>query len=75
MMGRRGNGEGTITQRQDERWEARYTLYTAEGQKRPVLYGKTRKEVADKLAQALADRASGYTFDTENMTVGEYLDR
>ena len=74
-MGRRGNGEGTITQRQDGRWEARYTLYTAEGQKRPVLYGKTRKEVADKLAKALADRASGYTFDTENITVGEYLDR
>jgi integrase len=37
--------------------------------------GKTRKEAADKLAKALADRASGYTFDTENMTVGEYLDR
>ena len=34
-----------------------------------------RKEVAEKLAKALADRASGYAFDTENMTVGEYLDR
>ena len=75
MMGRRGNGEGTITQRQDGRWEARYTLYTAEGQKRPGLYGKSRKEVADKLTQALADRANGYTFDTEKMNVGGYLDR
>src|ERR671920_2378553 len=72
MMGRRGNGEGSISRRKDGRWEAKYT---AEGAKRRVLYGKTRKEVADKLAKALADRASGYTFDTENMSVGEYLDR
>ncbi len=74
-MGRRGNGEGTITRRKDGRWEGKYTVYTAEGPKRRALYGKTRKEVADKLARALADRASGYTFDAENMTVGEYLDR
>ena len=74
-MGRRGNGEGTITRRKDGRWEAKYTAHTAEGPKRRALYGKTRKEVADKLARALTDRVSGFTFDTENMTVGEYLDR
>src|SRR5215218_1572855 len=74
-MGRRGNGEGTITRRKDGRWEAKYTAHTAEGPKRRALYGKTRKEAADKLARVLADRASGYAFDTENMTVGEYLDR
>jgi integrase len=74
-MGRRGNGEGTITRRKDGRWEAKHTVDTAEGPKRRALYGKTRKEVADKLAKALVDRASGYAFDTENMTVGEYLDR
>jgi integrase len=75
MVGRRGNGEGSISRRKDGRWEAKYTAHTADGPKRRTLYGKTRKEVADKLARALADRASGYTFDTENMTVGEYLDR
>ena len=74
-MGKRGNGEGTITRRKDGRWEAKYTVYTAEGPKRRALYGKTRKVAADKLARALADRTSGHTFDTENMTVGEYLDR
>jgi hypothetical protein len=52
-----------------------YLQAEAEGAKRRVLYGKTRKEVADKLARALADRASGYTFDIENMIVGKYLDR
>jgi hypothetical protein len=74
-MVRRGNGEGTITRRKDGRWEAKYTAHTAEGPKRRALYGRTRKEVADKLAKALTDCASGYTFDTANMTVGEYLDR
>jgi integrase len=74
-VGRRGNGEGSISRRKDGRWEAKYTAHTAEGPKRRALYGKTRKEAADKLAKALADRASGYTFDTENITVGEYLDR
>ena len=74
-MGRRGNGEGSISRRKDGRWEAKYTAHTADGPKRRALYGKTRKEAADKLAKALADRASGYTFETENMSVGEYLDR
>jgi integrase len=46
-MGRRGNGEGTITRRKDGRWEARYTVHSAEGPKRKVLYGKTRGEVAE----------------------------
>jgi integrase len=75
MMGRRGNGEGSISRRKDGRWEAKYTAHTADGPKRRALYGKTRKAAADKLAKVLADRAGGYTFDTENMTVGEYLDR
>jgi integrase len=74
-MGRRGNGEGSISRRKDGRWEAKYTAHTADGPKRRALYGKTRKEAADKLAKVLADSASGYTFDTENMTVGQYLDR
>ena len=74
-MGRRGNGEGSISRRKDGRWEAKYTAHTADGPKRRALYGKTRKEAADKLAKALADRVSGNTFDTENMSVGEYLDR
>jgi integrase len=74
-MGRRGNGEGTITRRKDERWEAKYTVYTAEGPKRRALYGKTRKEVADKLAKALSERSSGLVFDAGTLTLSEYLDR
>ena len=72
-MGRRGNGEGTITRRKDGRWEARYTLHSAEGPKRKVLYGKTRGAVAEKLNKALSERSSGLTFDAGNLTVGKYL--
>jgi integrase len=74
MMGRRGNGEGSIYRRKDGRWEARYTVHGAGGPRRKVLYGKTRGEVAEKLNKALSDRANGLTFDTGNLTVGKYLD-
>jgi integrase len=75
MMGRRGNGEGTITRRQDGRWEARYTAHTDKGPKRKVLYGKTRAEVAEKLTKAMADRDGGLAFDAGNLRVSEYLAR
>ena len=47
-MGRkRGNGEGTIYQRGDGRWVAQASL---PGGGRRAVYGKTRREAADKLA-------------------------
>lgn len=72
-MGRRGNGEGSITRRKDGLYMARYTLETATGAKRKTLYGKTRSEVASKLSKALADREAGLTYDAGTMTVAEYL--
>jgi hypothetical protein len=45
-MGKRGNGEGSITRRKNGGWMAQYTAYTSEGRKRKTLYGKTRQEVA-----------------------------
>ena len=74
MSRRRGNGEGTITRRKDGRWEGRYVVHTDKGARRRVLYGKTRKEVADKLVKTLADRADGLVYDDENTSVGDYLD-
>jgi integrase len=73
-LGRRGNGEGTITRRKDGRWEARYYVPTVNGTKRKTIYGKTQAEVRDKLTKALSDRIDGIVYDDENMTVGEYLD-
>jgi hypothetical protein len=48
-MSRRGNGEGSIRRRKDGRWEGRYTIHAAEGRKQKTVYGKTRKEVSEKL--------------------------
>ncbi|MBD0253312.1 MAG: site-specific integrase [Rubrobacter sp.] len=74
MSKKRGNGEGSITKRTDGRWMARYTVHTANGPKRRTVYGKTRKEAADKLAKVLSDRTEGIDYDDQNMTVGEYLE-
>jgi integrase len=73
-MGRRSNGEGTITRRKDGRWEARYYIPTVNGTKRKTIYGKTQVEVRDKLTKALSDRIDGIVYDDDNMSVGEYLD-
>src|SRR3712207_2638769 len=54
---------------------ARYTIQTPTGPKRKTLYGRTRREVADKLTAAKADRDRGLLFDTNSLTVGRYLER
>ena len=75
MAGRRGNGEGTINRRKDGRWEGKYTVQTPSGTKRRTLYGRTRKEVAKKLAEAMGDASRGIVFDAEGLTVGEFVER
>ena len=37
--------------------------------------GKTKAEVRAKLRKLLADRDEGIAYDSENLTVGDYLDR
>lgn len=51
---RRGNGEGSVYQRKDGTWAAVLTVGVKQDGKpdRKFLYGKTRKEVADKLREA-----------------------
>ena len=53
----RGKGEGNIYKRSDGVWSARITVgRDASGkQKRRAFYGKTRKEVQEKLTAALND--------------------
>lgn len=75
MTRRRGNGEGSIYKRDDGRWEARYTVHAENGLKRKTIYGKTRKEAAEKLSKVLANMADGLVYEDENLTVGEYLDK
>jgi integrase len=72
-MGRRTNGEGSITLYRDGRWCGRYTIHTLKGPKRKAIYGKTKAEVRKKLTKAIADRDNGLVFDAGNLTVEEYL--
>ncbi len=68
---RRVNGEGTIYQRADGRWSAQVTL---ENSARKTLYGKTRKEVKDKLVALQHDIQHGLPLVAEKQTVAEYFD-
>lgn len=75
MSKKRGNGEGSITKRNDGRWMARYTVQTAKGPKRKHIYGRTRQEVAEKLSKAVSDRVGGLVFDGDHETLEAYLRR
>jgi integrase len=68
----RGNGEGSIYQREsDGKWCASLTL---DAGKRKVVYGNTRAEVAKKLANALHARAQHIPTPPQRLTVGKLLD-
>jgi integrase len=70
-MARRGNGEGSIYQRKtDGKWVGSVTL---EGGNRKVFYGKTRKEVKDKLTTALYEQQQGTAVKTSQLTVGRFI--
>lgn len=74
MVQKRGNGEGSRPRkRPDGRWEARYYADTPDGRKRKTLYGKTRKEVADRLARALTEQETPAAFVPSNITVREFF--
>ena len=64
-MNRRSAGEGNISQRANGTWTARLQLGIKEDGKPKVkaFYGKTRKEVAEKLADYRELTRSGYTND------------
>src|SRR5919112_1848964 len=74
-MGRRGRNEGSIYQRKDGLWAGQYKIQTANGGKYKYIYGRAREDVAKRLTKAMADRDSGFVFDSESLTLSEYLDR
>lgn len=81
-MARRSNtraaqGAGTIRQRKDGRWEARYTVGRDPGTGKQVqrsVYGATQQEVRKKLAQLTAALDAGTYKEPCKMTVGQWLD-
>lgn len=77
MAKKNAKGGGTIRQRPDGRWEARYTVGRDPGTGKQIqrsVYGSTQKEARQKLAQAVAAIDSGTYKEPCKMTVGEWLD-
>jgi integrase len=73
---RRGQGEGTISQRRDGRWWARLDLGWADGKrKRQAYYGRTYKEALDQLKKAQTDRELGVLATGRRQTVALFLTR
>jgi integrase len=74
-MTKRGNGEGTIRKRVDDRWEGRiYTPGPDGALKWKAVYGKTQKEAREKLDALKADVARGMVI-AERQPVAQFLDR
>ena len=74
---RAAQGSGTIRQRADGTWEARFVVGHAPGTGKPVrksVYAKTQKEVRQKLAQAVAAVDNKSYREPCKMTLGEWLD-
>lgn len=67
---RASNGMGSIRQRGDGRWEARYT--TPSGAQKSV-YGKTEKEVTAKLRTQLHDIDAGRWREPSRMTIDDWF--
>ncbi|AEB12032.1 integrase [Marinithermus hydrothermalis] len=74
---KRGKGEGSIFQRKDGRWAGFVTVgYAADGsQIKKWVYGKSRREAAEKLAKLLPKAGSGIVPEPAKLTVGEWLER
>lgn len=69
-MAKRGHGEGSIYQRKDGRWTAEISL---QGGKSKFLYGKTRKEVQEKLKTALYEQQQGILVTGPQQQVAQFL--
>lgn len=71
------NGAGSIRKREDGRWEARYTLGVDSEtgkQVRKSIYGKTQKEVRERLVATLADVDQGTYIEPSKTTLEMFLD-
>jgi integrase len=75
MGGKRGHNEGGIYKRaEDDRWVGSLSIGYAGGKRqRRYVYGKTRREVQDKLAALRRAHEDGLPVGPEKLTMGAYL--
>ena len=74
---RAAQGAGSIRQRSDGTWEARFVVGHDPGTGKPIrksVYAKTQKEVRQKLAQAVAAVDNSDYFEPSKMTLAQWLD-
>ncbi|MFC4533795.1 tyrosine-type recombinase/integrase [Sphaerisporangium dianthi] len=73
-MGKRANGEGTITKRSDGSWQAATYVTTTAGRRvRKFVYGKTREIVRKKLVALQRSTDQGIPVADKVWKLGEYL--
>ena len=75
-MARREKGSGCITQRPDGTWTGRLTIgYNSDGkQKIKAVYGKTQKEVRQKLKEIQEDIIKFGEYNINKITMGELIE-
>jgi integrase len=70
MSKRRGNGEGSIYRRSDGQWTGSLSVrQPLGGRKRRVVYGKTQRDVQEKVAKLRGDALGGLPIITGRVTV------
>lgn len=73
-MGKKGNNEGSIYKDKQGRWRGQVTLPSVDGKvHRKYFYGKTRKEVADKVAELMRQINSNTYIEPSKVTLYEWL--
>ena len=75
-MSKRGNNEGSITKRKDGRWQGAVTIGRNDdgSLRRQFIYGKTRREVAEKVNSLINSINNGTFIDKyKNPTVDVWL--
>lgn len=76
MTTRRGNNEGSITQRKDGRWEGKVSLgFRPDGTRiRKSVYGKTKTDVRNQMNALIREHAAGTPVDFKRQTLAQFLD-
>lgn len=70
------NGSGSIRKRKDGTWEARFCAGTDPGTGKIIrksVYGKTQKEVREKLTALTAEIDKGGYFEPSKITLGQWI--
>lgn len=73
-MTRRGNNEGSVYRDKSGNWRGSVTLYMVNGKpKKKYFYGRTKKEVSDKVNRTLNEIRNHTYIEPNSMTLAEWL--